>query len=150
MQLMPATAKQVARQLNLKYSKSELLDNPTYNAMLGSAYLGDLITELNGSYVMAVAGYNAGPHRVNRWVKEYGDPRLGEIAWVDWIELIPFSETRNYVQRVLEAVPIYREQLGEKDQGRLALGPILTNGAQSAEGPGAQSLAAGYEGNRYE
>lgn len=144
MQLMPATAKQVARQLNLKYSKSELLDNPTYNAMLGSAYLGDLITEFNGSYVMAVAGYNAGPHRVNRWVKEYGDPRLGEIAWVDWIELIPFSETRNYVQRVLEAVPIYREQLGEKDQGRLALGPILTNGAQSAEGPGAQSLAAGY------
>ena len=143
MQLMPATARQVARQLNLHYSKSELLSNPTYNAMLGSAYLGDLITEFDGSYVMAVAGYNAGPHRVRRWVSEYGDPRRGEIDWIDWIELIPFSETRNYVQRVLEAVPIYRERLGEQDRTRLALGPILANGAQTAA-RSANTYASGY------
>jgi len=144
MQLMPATARQVARQLNLTYSRSKLLDNPTYNAMLGSAYLGDLITEFNGSYVMAVAGYNAGPHRVSRWIRDYGDPRIGEINWIDWIELIPFSETRNYVQRVLESVPIYRERLGERDQTRLALGPILANGAQTAQRGSVQSLASGY------
>jgi soluble lytic murein transglycosylase len=111
MQLMPATAKLMARQLKMRYAKSRLLDDPVYNATLGSAFLADLIKRYNGSYVLALAAYNAGPSRVKRWLRDYGDPRIGEIDIIDWIELIPFNETRNYVQRVLEALQVYRLRL---------------------------------------
>jgi soluble lytic murein transglycosylase len=111
MQLMPATARLMAKRLKMRYAKSRLVDDPVYNATLGSAYLGDLIQRYRGSYVLAIAAYNAGPSRVKRWLRDNGDPRLGQVDVIDWIELIPFSETRNYVQRVLEALQVYRLRL---------------------------------------
>ena len=104
---MPYTAKKVSQGLNLEYSKSKLTDNPNYNVILGSAYLDILLSNLDGSYILTLAAYNAGESRVAAWIKKYGDPRKDDIDAVDWIELIPFKETRNYVQRVLENVQVY-------------------------------------------
>lgn len=114
MQLMPATAKQVAREIKVAFNPSKL-DDPDYNVRLGSTYLGDMIDNFEGSYVMALAAYNAGPSRVRRWVKEYGDPRDPIVDVIDWIEMIPFTETRGYVQRVMESLSIYRRKLGQVD-----------------------------------
>ncbi|WP_299379260.1 lytic transglycosylase domain-containing protein [uncultured Kiloniella sp.] len=111
MQLMPATAKSVAKKEKLSYKKRQLTDDPTYNIQLGTAYLSDLIGSFDGSYVMALAGYNAGPHRVRKWVKDYGDPRHANVNIIDWMEQIPFNETRNYVQRILESHVMYRNKL---------------------------------------
>lgn len=111
MQLMPATAKLVAKQLKVPFDQSKLTSDPNYNARLGTAYLGGLIQSFGGSYTMAVAGYNAGPNRVKQWMADYGDPRDPKIDSIDWIETIPFSETRNYVQRVLENTQVYRVRL---------------------------------------
>ena len=107
MQLMPYTAKRVSQGLNLEYSKSKLTEDPYYNVILGSAYLDTLLSNLDGSYILTLAAYNAGESRVAAWIKKYGDPRKDDIDAVDWIELIPFKETRNYVQRVLENVQVY-------------------------------------------
>jgi soluble lytic murein transglycosylase len=82
---------------------------------LGQSYLGDLVKKFKGSYVLALVGYNAGPHRVKRWIKRHGDPRDNDVNAVDWIELIPFNETRNYVQRVLENLQVYRLLLANKE-----------------------------------
>ncbi len=116
MQLMPATAKAVARQLRERYDRNALTLDPTYNITLGSKYLGDLIDDFDGSYIMAVAGYNAGPHRVRRWIKEFGDPRKADVDPIDWIEQIPFTETRNYVQRVMENLQVYRAVISNSQQ----------------------------------
>lgn len=115
MQLMPSTAKQVAKSIKVKYVAKKL-DEPNYNVRLGSAYLTGLIDGFEGSYILSLVGYNAGPSRARRWIKEYGDPRDPQVDVVDWIEMIPFTETRNYVQRVMESVAIYRRRLG-KDTG---------------------------------
>ncbi len=120
MQLIPSTAQLTARKVGIRYSRSALLDDPTYNMMLGSAHLSDLLERFDDSFVMTFAAYNAGPNRVDRWVEEYGDPRDPNIDPLDWVELIPFSETRNYVQRVLENTQIYRARLGDQPiAGRL-------------------------------
>jgi soluble lytic murein transglycosylase len=111
MQLMPGTAKQVAQKEGLSYNKGALTANPSHNIQLGSAYMDELLTRYSGSYVLAIAAYNAGPSNVNKWITTFGDPRTGAINPIDWIELIPFPETRNYVQRVLEAVYVYRLRL---------------------------------------
>lgn len=111
MQLMPGTAQLVAGKLGLKHTNARLTSDPGYNVALGSAYLSELIDRFNGSYVLAIAGYNAGPGRVRQWIQTYGDPRTDSIDVVDWIELIPIYETRNYVQRVMEAVLVYRARL---------------------------------------
>ena len=111
MQLMPATAKAVARQQNLPYRKASLTGDHHYNIALGSAYLKGLIDRFDGSLVLALAGYNAGPHRARTWVRQFGDPRDSVHATLDWIEMIPFEETRNYVQRVLENITVYRQRL---------------------------------------
>lgn len=116
MQLMPATARAVSRQMRISYSRDALTDDPAYNISLGSRYLEDLIDQFDGSYIMAIAGYNAGPHRVRRWVREFGDPRTDDIDPIDWIEQIPFTETRNYVQRVMENLQVYRAILAETQQ----------------------------------
>jgi len=113
MQLMPYTAKLVAKQAKLSYSKNKL-KNPDYNIKLGSYYLAGLLEEYEGSYPFALAAYNAGPKRVKYWKKINGDPQKGKINYVDWIELIKFKETRNYVQRVLENVNVYRYMLSGK------------------------------------
>ena len=112
MQLMPATARLVSKRIKERYDRDSLTIDPSYNIRLGSAYLNQLINEFDGSYIMALAGYNAGPHRVKRWVKRYGDPRKNKNE-VDWIEQIPFNETRNYVKRVMENLNVYRELLKE-------------------------------------
>ena len=108
MQLMTYTAKVVAKQAKLPYSKSRLTQDPEYNIKLGSHYLAGLILEYDGSYPFAIAAYNAGPKRVRYWKKLNKDPQKKQIDYVDWIELIKFKETRNYVQRVLENYNVYR------------------------------------------
>jgi len=112
MQLMPATARSVAADLGLGYSPASLTASPDYNISLGRAYLASLLGRFDGSYVLSLAAYNAGPGRVNQWLRSNGDPRLGDEAAVDWIELIPFNETRNYVQRCLENLQVYRARTG--------------------------------------
>jgi len=108
MQLMTYTAKLVAKQAKLPYSKSKLTTNPNYNIKLGSYYFTGLLEDYEGSYPFALAAYNAGPKRVRYWKKINGNPQKGKIDYVDWIELIKFKETRNYVQRVLENINVYR------------------------------------------
>jgi soluble lytic murein transglycosylase len=117
MQLMPATARRVARRLRLRYSKHKLLNDVEFNLAVGTAFLNGLINDYRGSYVLALAAYNAGPSRVKRWIRNNGDPRDSEIDVVDWIEMIPFNETRNYVQRVLENVQMYRLRTGKSNPG---------------------------------
>jgi soluble lytic murein transglycosylase len=112
MQLMPATARQVAGSLGLEHDPGQVLTDWQYNATLGSAYLADLAVRFDGNIVMVAAGYNAGPGRPIQWMERYGDPRKGGVDVVDWIEHIPFRETRNYVMRVSESLPIYRARLG--------------------------------------
>jgi soluble lytic murein transglycosylase len=112
MQLMPATARKTASGLGLGFANSRLTDDPDYNVRLGSAYLAHLLDDFGGNYVLAIAAYNAGPSRVRQWMRDNGDPRSRDVDVVDWIEMIPFDETRNYVQRVLEALHIYRVRLG--------------------------------------
>ena len=112
MQVMPATAREVAGWLDVEYSETKLLTDPTYNAVLGSTYLERLAEQFNGNPVMMSAAYNAGPSRPLRWMNERGDPRRGQMDVIDWIEHIPFTETRNYVMRVTESLPIYRARLG--------------------------------------
>ncbi len=111
MQLMPATAKNTAKKARMKYNKAKLSKDSEYNINLGSYYLNNLINKFNGSLPMAFAGYNAGPHRSKRWAKENGDPRLSLEKAIDWIELIPFNETQNYVQRVLENMVVYQNKI---------------------------------------
>jgi soluble lytic murein transglycosylase len=107
MQLMPATASVVARRMGVAYSPG-MLDEPDYNMRLGSSFLGQLVNQFSGSYVMAVAGYNAGPGRPVQWTGYCGDPRGATTDPLDFIECIPFSETRNYVMRVMEGMQVYR------------------------------------------
>jgi soluble lytic murein transglycosylase len=117
MQLMPATARNVARALKISYGRRRLTADPAYNLRLGSSYLKAQLETFGGEYVLALAAYNAGPHRVKRWLKERGDPRLPGVDMIDWIERIPFAETRNYVQRVLESLHVYRLRLGSPETG---------------------------------
>ena len=114
MQLMPYTAKTVSKQAKLGYSKSKLTKSPEYNINLGSFYIAGLILEYDGSYPFAIAAYNAGPKRVKYWKKLNKNPQKNQIDYVDWIELIKFKETRNYVQRVLENFNVYRYILSQK------------------------------------
>ena len=114
MQIMTYTAKLIAKQAKLPYAKSKLKTDPNYNIKLGSYYLASLLEEYEGSYPFALAAYNAGPKRVKYWKKINGNPQKGKISYVDWIELIKFKETRNYVQRVLENINVYRYMLSGK------------------------------------
>ena len=111
MQLMPATAKHMAGEVGVAYDPARLGNDPLYNARLGTAYLAQLLDRYDGSYVLATAAYNAGPGRVNQWIAAFGDPRAPGVDPVGWIEEIPFTETRNYVMRVLEALHVYRARL---------------------------------------
>ncbi len=111
MQLLPRTARSVSRTLRLRYSRKKLLSDPDYNVQLGGAYLNGLIKQFDGSYVLAISAYNAGPARVRRWIREMGNPRDAGVSTIDWVESIPIHETRNYVQRVLENLQIYRMRL---------------------------------------
>ena len=117
MQLMPGTAREEAQRAGVQYMSASLINDADYNVRLGSNHIERLIRNYNGSYPLAVAAYNAGPGNVNRWLRENGDPRTGAISWPEWIERISFSETRNYVQRVLENAVVY-EHLYPEDAGQ--------------------------------
>lgn len=107
MQLMPGTAREQSGKANLSYNVSSLTEDPQYNIQLGSGYIQRMMDYYGGSYPLAIAAYNAGPGNVNKWLRANGDPRMGGIDWVQWIEDIPISETRNYVKRVLENAVVY-------------------------------------------
>lgn len=117
MQVLPGTASDVARDLGIAYDRGKVLTDWRYNARLGSTYLAQMSKRFGGNVVMVAAAYNAGPARPPRWISERGDPRngtgMGDLDMIDWIEFIPFDETRNYVQRVAESLPIYRARLGK-------------------------------------
>ena len=130
MQLMPATAQHVAGQLSMSYSAS-MLSDADYNMRLGSKYLSDLVDRFSGSYVMAAAGYNAGPGRPAAWIDFCGDPRGSSGDPIDFIECIPFSETRNYVMRVLENTMVYRARING-GRAKLTLSQDLKRGAYGA------------------
>lgn len=111
MQVMPATARKVARGLDIAYSSNRLSGDWEYNARIGTTYLAEMLERYDGSVLLAAAAYNAGPSRADRWIATYGDPRLESVDAVDWIESIPFRETRNYVMRVLESEFVYRARI---------------------------------------
>lgn len=111
MQLMPGTARIVAKQHGVGFAAGKLTGDPAYNVRLGAAHLADLVADNNGSYVLTLVGYNAGPRRAREWVADYGDPRGGQVDPIDWVESIPFQETRQYVQKVLQNTHVYRSRL---------------------------------------
>ena len=115
MQLMPATAKETAQKVGVAYSQGRLTSDPGYNALLGSTYLAAQLDTYSGSLLLAAAAYNAGAGNANKWITAYGDPRLETVDPVVWVELIPFQETRKYVQRVLGNYLVYRARLGQDD-----------------------------------
>jgi len=116
MQIMPATARDVARDLGVSdlHTTDRLTADPVYNARLGAEYLSQMAQRFDGNVVMVSAAYNAGPARPPRWMADYGDPRKGDIDIVDWVEMVPFRETQNYIMRVTESLPIYRARLGKE------------------------------------
>ena len=115
MQVMPATGARMARAIGAQnHSQKRMLQDWPYNARLGAEYLRQMADEFDGNIVMTAAAYNAGPARPKEWMKRFGDPRTDEIDIVDWIEMIPFGETRNYVMRVAESLPVYRARIGKE------------------------------------
>ena len=118
MQVLPGTAKLMAEKLGLPYELSKLTGDPAYNVALGAAYLAEMAEEFGPSIALIASGYNAGPGRPRRWIETFGDPRRPDVDVVDWVEMIPFAETRTYVMRVVEGVVIYRAKL------KGAVGPV--------------------------
>lgn len=150
MQIMPGTAKLISKQYRMPYEPAKLMGDPAYNVKLGAAHLGDLIAEYNGSYVLTLVAYNAGPRRVREWVAEYGDPRGGKVDPIDWVESIPFQETRQYVQKVLQNTHVYRARLAPGTMRAMTAdlrrgGPAGINVAAN-ESKGAERCAGGSIG----
>jgi soluble lytic murein transglycosylase len=114
MQVMPATGRTIARRLGLQFDLKRLADDPVYNVQMGSAEIADLIDTYDGNHILAFAGYNAGRGRVKQWIARYGDPREEHVDVVDWVERIPFTETRTYVQRVIENLQVYRSRFADQ------------------------------------
>lgn len=119
LQVMPITARHVCRDYKVKCDIPKLLTDTSYNAMIASAYIGDRMAEFSGNYVLTLAGYNAGPGRAREWIRTFGDPRDPKVDPIDWIEMIPFEETREYVKKVLSNIQVYRARLGEENALRL-------------------------------
>ncbi len=131
MQLMPATARMMARLNNMRYRLASLND-PEYNAKLGSAYMRRLLDRFDDSYIMMLAGYNAGPGRVNQWIALFGDPRKPGVDPVDWVERIPFTQTRVYVHKIMESLQVYRAVLAQGEAGDVTLATDLHRGRTGA------------------
>ena len=112
MQVTPAAGIDTAAKFKVTYNRDRLLKDPVYNMQMGAAELSNLFTGYNGSYILTFAGYNAGRGRVKQWIAAYGDPRDPNIDPVDWVERIPLSETRNYVERIMENLQVYRARFG--------------------------------------
>jgi soluble lytic murein transglycosylase len=113
MQFMPATARRVAQRYGVNFDESRLLGDPAFSAKLGAAHLGELLDEWGGSAALAFAAYNAGPGHARRWIQRFGDPRRADRDIIDWVEQIPFPETRSYIQRVMENLIVYRYRLDQ-------------------------------------
>ncbi|MDO8410756.1 MAG: lytic transglycosylase domain-containing protein, partial [Phenylobacterium sp.] len=126
MQVMPATAQIVARQIGLSYSAG-MLDEPDYNMRLGQTYIAQMLGQFSGSYPLAIAAYNAGPGRPSQWISFCGDPRGAGTDPIDFVECIPFSETRNYVMRVMEGAQVYRAR-ENNGTARITLSQDLARG----------------------
>jgi soluble lytic murein transglycosylase len=131
LQVTPEAGKYVTRKYGATYDQRRLLTDASYNATLGAAELGGLLQDYRGSYIMTFAGYNAGRGRVKEWIERYGDPRDPSIDPIDWVERIPFSETRNYVQRVMENLQVYRSRFG--GGSRLLIEADLRRGGGAGE-----------------
>ncbi|HZV11408.1 MAG TPA: lytic transglycosylase domain-containing protein, partial [Novosphingobium sp.] len=133
MQLMPSTAEGVARHLGLAYSAGALTQDASFNTALGGAYFAHLLEVFSGSYPLAIAAYNAGPGAVRRWLGQYGDPRSTGADWVEWIEKLPYGETRGYVQHVIENAVVYEAMNPARASYR---GPNPTSHFLGKGGPG--------------
>jgi soluble lytic murein transglycosylase len=129
MQVTPEAGRYIAKRFNVTYDQKRLLSDNVYNVQMGAAELGDVLERYRGSYILAFAAYNAGSGRVKEWVERYGDPRNPGVDPIDWVERIPFSETRNYVQRIIENMQIYRTRFG--GDTRLLIEADLRRGAQA-------------------
>ncbi len=112
MQVTPEAGRHVAGRFGVRYNQKKLRQDATYNTQMGAAELGELLQIYRGSYILAFAAYNAGQGRVKEWLERYGDPRDPAVDPIDWVERIPFAETRNYVERVMENLQVYRIRLG--------------------------------------
>ena len=122
---MPDTAREIARKAGLPFSVHKLTSDAAYNATLGASFLSEQLGRFDGSYILTFVGYNAGPRRAHEWVARYGDPRGRQLDdVVDWIERIPYTETRNYVQRVMENYQVYKMRLS----GRFDIASDLVRG----------------------
>ena len=129
MQVTPEAGRYIAKKFGVSFDERRLLHDNVYNVQMGAAELADDLDRYRGSYIMAFAGYNAGAGRVKEWVERYGDPRDPGVDPVDWVERIPFSETRNYVQRILENMQVYRVRFGGGT--RLMIKADIRRGAQA-------------------
>jgi soluble lytic murein transglycosylase len=129
MQVTPDAGRYVAKKFGASFDQKRLLNDNAYNVQMGSAELGDVIKDYRGSYIMAFAAYNAGRGRLKEWLAKYGDPRDPKVDPIDWVERIPFSETRNYVQRVMENVQVYRLRFG--GGSRLLIEADLRRGSET-------------------
>ena len=140
MQLMPRTARAVARSHKVRYRRSKLTAEPSYNLMLGAAHLRDLLDKYSGSYIKSLAAYNAGGTRVAQWVELFGDPNAPGTDPIDWIERIPFTETRRYIKKIVTAVQVYRARLEGPDQALRILADL--NRGKDTSGPASVALEA--------
>jgi soluble lytic murein transglycosylase len=139
LQVMPVTARHICHDYKLKCDIPRLMKDAAYNTMMGSAYIADRMDEFSGSYVLTLAGYNAGPGRAREWIKEFGDPRESGVDPIDWIHRIPIEETREYVQKVLSNIQVYRARLGETNAVRLNADLARAAGAPPAKSSTAAS-----------
>ena len=122
MQVTPEAGRDTAKRFKVEYDWDRLVSDPVYNTQMGAAELSALLAEYKGSYLMTFAGYNAGRGRVRDWIKAHGDPRDSDVDPVDWVERIPFSETRNYVQRVMENLLVYQSRFDGRTPAMATLG----------------------------
>ena len=127
MQVTPGAGRHLAAKFKVPFDAKRLLNDNVYNVQMGAAEIGEVLQDYRGSYIMAFAGYNAGRSRVKEWIGKYGDPRDPKVDPIDWVERIPFSETRNYVQRVMENLQVYRARFSGAN--RLLIEADLRRGA---------------------
>jgi soluble lytic murein transglycosylase len=127
MQVTPDAGRDTAKRFGVKYDWHRMVNDPVYNSQMGAAELSGLLQDYRGSYILTFAGYNAGRGRVREWIERFGDPRDPKVDPIDWVERIPFSETRNYVQRVMENFQVYRVRFGNGP--RLTIEADLRRGA---------------------
>ncbi|HVX36477.1 MAG TPA: transglycosylase SLT domain-containing protein [Hyphomicrobium sp.] len=146
LQIMPGTARHVCRDYKMKCDISRLLSDPRYNVTLASAYIADRMDDFDGSYVLGLTGYNAGPGRARQWISENGDPRNPRVDTVDWIERIPITETRDYVTKVLANIQIYRARLGDT-KNALRLQQDLVRAPEHSKAPNSSQTRANTAGD---